>query len=226
MNESLRSQVKRLADVIMQEIPGEPSQDQGAIDTAIRLLRVLEPYQRRVADLEEALEVWKGQPDVWERVENWLFNLKRELGECSEQCYNSHCPDHQPLTVPEMRRELAAWKGKCGNPDCNAPYYCPDCRGTGEVPLIEGLVRLSVGLDDCTGLEGWEWQVALFTAAFTVACLEWLRGRGYYMHLGKDLVRVELMAVPPHGKRYVEEQILHAAVVRAAWQVAKEVTSK
>lgn len=38
-NESLESQVKRLADFIMQEVPGEPSQAEGAIDTAIRLLK-------------------------------------------------------------------------------------------------------------------------------------------------------------------------------------------
>ena len=37
--ESLESQVGRLADFISSEIPGEPSQSEGAIDTAIRLLR-------------------------------------------------------------------------------------------------------------------------------------------------------------------------------------------
>jgi hypothetical protein len=37
--ESLEAQVKRLADVIMHEVPGEPSQNEGAIDCAIRLLR-------------------------------------------------------------------------------------------------------------------------------------------------------------------------------------------
>ncbi len=38
MNESLESQVNRLAKFIMEKFPGEPSQDQGAVDTAIRLL--------------------------------------------------------------------------------------------------------------------------------------------------------------------------------------------
>lgn len=37
--ESLQSQVERLANVILLEIPGEPSQSEGAIDCAIRLLR-------------------------------------------------------------------------------------------------------------------------------------------------------------------------------------------
>jgi len=31
-------QVDRLADYILSEVPGEPSQDQGAVDTAIRLI--------------------------------------------------------------------------------------------------------------------------------------------------------------------------------------------
>ena len=38
-DEPLSAQVERLANVIMFEIPGEPSQSEGAIDTAIRLLR-------------------------------------------------------------------------------------------------------------------------------------------------------------------------------------------
>jgi hypothetical protein len=38
-DEPLEQQVARLADFIMDEIPGEPSQSEGAVDTAIRLLR-------------------------------------------------------------------------------------------------------------------------------------------------------------------------------------------
>lgn len=37
--EPLADQIKRLADCIMHEVPGEPSQSQGAVDTATRLLR-------------------------------------------------------------------------------------------------------------------------------------------------------------------------------------------
>lgn len=40
-NEPLESQVNRLAEFIMHNIPGEPSQSQGAVDTAIRLLASL-----------------------------------------------------------------------------------------------------------------------------------------------------------------------------------------
>lgn len=38
-DESLQKQIDRLAKFIMDEIPGEPSQNEGAVDTAIRLLR-------------------------------------------------------------------------------------------------------------------------------------------------------------------------------------------
>jgi hypothetical protein len=36
--ESLEDQVKRLADFIVENVPGEPSRSEGAVDTAIRLL--------------------------------------------------------------------------------------------------------------------------------------------------------------------------------------------
>ena len=37
--EKLRSQVKRLANFIMANVPGEPSKSEGAIDTAIRIIK-------------------------------------------------------------------------------------------------------------------------------------------------------------------------------------------
>lgn len=39
MGESPQQQIDRLAKFIMEEVPGEPSEDQGAVDTAIRLIR-------------------------------------------------------------------------------------------------------------------------------------------------------------------------------------------
>lgn len=38
MSESLESQVARLADFIAAHVPGEPSQSEGAVDTALRIL--------------------------------------------------------------------------------------------------------------------------------------------------------------------------------------------
>lgn len=42
LSETLESQVDRLANFIMAEVPGEPSQSEGAIDTAIRIIRTLQ----------------------------------------------------------------------------------------------------------------------------------------------------------------------------------------
>lgn len=38
-NETLKSQIDRLARFIMAEVPGEPSESEGAVDTAIRVIR-------------------------------------------------------------------------------------------------------------------------------------------------------------------------------------------
>jgi hypothetical protein len=45
------AEVERLASFIMDEIPGEPSQSEGAIDCAIRLLRDQAATIQRVRDL-------------------------------------------------------------------------------------------------------------------------------------------------------------------------------
>jgi len=39
VTETLQSQIDRLARFIMEEVPGEPSQSEGAVDTAIRIMR-------------------------------------------------------------------------------------------------------------------------------------------------------------------------------------------
>jgi len=43
--ESLKSQIDRLAAFIMEEVPGEPSQNEGAVDTAIRVIRELRAWK-------------------------------------------------------------------------------------------------------------------------------------------------------------------------------------
>ena len=53
-HESLKSQVSRLARFIMEEIPGEPSRSEGAVDTAIRIMQGLRPAagsRERIAGL-------------------------------------------------------------------------------------------------------------------------------------------------------------------------------
>jgi hypothetical protein len=63
-NEPLNFQTARLGTFILDEFPGEPSQNQGAIDTAIRLLRQFKPH-RKVWDEEieaRAKEIFDAMP--------------------------------------------------------------------------------------------------------------------------------------------------------------------
>ena len=56
MAESLDSQIERLANFILENVPGEPSRSEGAVDTAIRLLREVYPpitERRNVFDHSE-----------------------------------------------------------------------------------------------------------------------------------------------------------------------------
>jgi len=39
VREPLKSQIKRLAEFIMKSVPGEPSRSEGAVDTAIRVMK-------------------------------------------------------------------------------------------------------------------------------------------------------------------------------------------
>lgn len=62
--DDLHSQIKKLADFIIEEIPGEPSTSDGAVDVAIRLLR---NYIQAITDndllydlVDEAISTWLG----------------------------------------------------------------------------------------------------------------------------------------------------------------------
>lgn len=46
---SLQGQIDKLADFILEEVEGEPSQSEGAVDTAIRVIRGL---QKEVEELK------------------------------------------------------------------------------------------------------------------------------------------------------------------------------
>ncbi len=74
-------QIDKLANFIMGNVPGEPSKSEGAGDCAIRLLQDRQALIDALKDLRECLSIWQGQPDVWERVENWLFNQERAWAE-------------------------------------------------------------------------------------------------------------------------------------------------
>lgn len=48
---NLESQINELASFIIREVPGEPSENQGAVDTAVRIIR---KHQARISELEVA----------------------------------------------------------------------------------------------------------------------------------------------------------------------------
>jgi hypothetical protein len=52
----LQSQINKLANFIMAHVEGEPSQSEGAVDTAIRLLVAYNQQAQQVAGYQEALE--------------------------------------------------------------------------------------------------------------------------------------------------------------------------
>ena len=57
MSEPIQAQVDRLASFILAEVDGEPSQSEGAIDTAIRVIRERTPVSTRPS---EALNLFMG----------------------------------------------------------------------------------------------------------------------------------------------------------------------
>lgn len=67
-HERLDSQVKRLAQFIMDEIPGEPSQDGGAIDTVIRILRTWQQERSNIFRHGDTVRIVK-QGSTWEGLE-------------------------------------------------------------------------------------------------------------------------------------------------------------
>ena len=72
VGESLESQIDRLAKFIMNNVPGEPSQSQGAVDTAIRLLSAM----RTKAEIESELERLEGFSSSQLLTKGWVAALK------------------------------------------------------------------------------------------------------------------------------------------------------
>lgn len=55
MTESLNKQVERLAMFIVEEVPGEPSAPEGAIDTAIRIMKEQKHKIQKLTEVNEEL---------------------------------------------------------------------------------------------------------------------------------------------------------------------------
>lgn len=62
-NEHLANQIDTLAGFILKNVPGEPSQSEGAVECAIRIIHQL---QQKIAELEKQLKVSKANAESWE----------------------------------------------------------------------------------------------------------------------------------------------------------------
>ena len=91
MNKTLESQLERLSNFILNEIPGEPSQNEGAIDTAIRIMK----EQEKVTRPSEALNLFMG----------WLTTRKEVSGPFS----SSHTVGDLPDLIGEYIK-IQKWK--------------------------------------------------------------------------------------------------------------------
>lgn len=76
--EAAEGQIEELANVIMREVPGEPSQDEGAVACAIRLIRgsLEEPLPERKVDIREEL-VADAEQFKQDQPEHFFFRTGR-----------------------------------------------------------------------------------------------------------------------------------------------------
>ena len=135
------------------------------------------------------------------------------------------------MTLPDMRRELAAWKEPC--PWCSElEVNCVEgyaCGGTGEVPLIPKLsyyVAVMTELEASAVSHRITVDLTIYEAAFTVACIEWLLKLDHRLSVCNGDRGLIFEARKPYtrGGLAMDTRDLHKAVVRAMWQVAMEVT--
>jgi hypothetical protein len=109
--ETAEQQINRLADFIMLHVPGEPSQNEGAVDTAIRLLAAA-PASLAVREAAERM------------LAAWRYDSSPEAGQGTEK-FSAMC---------EAARHLAAALAAEGE-RCPETVF-PD--GTGRCTLAAG----------------------------------------------------------------------------------------
>jgi glycerol-3-phosphate dehydrogenase len=131
--ESLESQVARLAAYIVENVPGEPSRSEGAIDCAIRLLREskvisyqaeLDKLRRIVANAEQVAAVIIKRDTEQTRAE--LDDLRVERNMALENCRRAtdlleRASNHAVTNAENLLRatavlkeiaEIASWAGE------------------------------------------------------------------------------------------------------------------
>jgi len=144
--------------------------------------------------------------------------------------------------IAEIRRRLAEETQEVPCASClgtrkGEGECCEDCDGLGtdEVPLIKGLQHYLdcievVENDPVVGAA--QYYLYAYTAAFTVACMEWLISRTY----GRSGSAVKLYPPPRSSsgtdwgvvisQGWMYGNTLHEAVVRATWAVAQDAIAR
>jgi hypothetical protein len=69
INLELHDQIDKLANFIMENIPGEPSRNEGAIDTVIRLLKKWKNFEVLLKALKQIVELGKDMPDPTQEID-------------------------------------------------------------------------------------------------------------------------------------------------------------
>ena len=118
MTESLDSQIDRLAKFIMENIPGEPSQSEGAVDTAIRImasaLTRIDLLVSQREQLTSAVNVYRARAEA---AEADLDTATRELSALSSDKQTlmtavTHWRERAEAERTHRERLAATWEGQ------------------------------------------------------------------------------------------------------------------
>jgi gas vesicle protein len=111
------AQIAKLAEFILADVPGEPSQSEGAVDTAIRLIKNGEEYRAALSDQTEAIDrVGKlamevnAQAEASDALARRYFNHIETIGRERDEVWalyhdaNSGMANAQALMLAEIDR--------------------------------------------------------------------------------------------------------------------------
>lgn len=112
-SESPHQQIERLAAFIMAEMPGEPSKNEGAVDTAIRLMGEWKDRAEKLwsiaDDIDTMSDVAKGNDKLYRNLVHKAHVKRFEILESNG--YDLFLPGTMPKSSPEDRQEVMKFNG-------------------------------------------------------------------------------------------------------------------
>ena len=150
--ETLKSQVKRLAEFIMQECKGYPNQSEGAIDCAIRIIKDLKEFAS--LNPERVREIKKGFDEAIELIKAWHnMTLSEEQGEMMWNIYKNRSPEMKRLMkIYSIISDLCS--GSQGEPTKDIPLDIIEkwaeergktiLKGMNWTPIVDEMNKLAV----------------------------------------------------------------------------------